>query len=112
MPLLKPIPPALLPHSMTVAVPDPDAAYGGEYLDPVEVAGVRYEGATGLETNGYRLAEGAAGRVWMDAENTDGAFDVPVGSKVSLLGHEFACASCRAYEGPSGKVHHWEMDLR
>ena len=48
MPYLAPIPLELLPDSMTVAKPDTTASYGGKFLDPVEIAHVRYERAEAL----------------------------------------------------------------
>lgn len=111
MPMLRPIGAELLPDSMTVAVPDPDAAYGGEYLEPVTVSNVRFEGAATLEATGYKLADGARGRIWMDAANSAGAFGIPVGSRIALRGEDFACLCCMPYEGFGGEVHHWEVDV-
>ena len=102
-----------LPHDMTVRVPDPEAAYGGEYLDPVEIRHVRFERTEALNPRAYALADGAQGRIWIDAANSEGAFEVPKGSKIDVLGRAegMQAASCTAYE-IAGRVHHWEVDVK
>ena len=105
------IPRSVLCDEMEVSVPD-ESGYGGEYADPVTVSHVRLERAESLAQAGYKLADGASGRIYVDALNSEGAFRIPVGSKVSLGGDEYQVLSvdeCRAY-GPG--VHHWEVDVR
>lgn len=109
--LVKPIPSELLPDSMTVAAPDGSDGYGGRFLEPVAVSHVRFERAETLAANGYKLSDGASGRIWIDAVNSEGSFRIQVGSKISLGGEAFyavAVNELRAY----GDVHHWEVDVR
>ena len=101
----------MLCDEMEVSVPDA-SGYGGEYAEPVTVSHVRLERAEALRQAGYKLADGATGRVFVDAANSEGAFRVPVGSKVSIAGDDYQVLSvdeCRA-RGP--EVHHWEVDVR
>ena len=111
MAVLAPIPLRLLPETMTVQVPDTTADYGGKFQAPVTICNVRLERAETLNPNQYRLADGAKGRVWIDAANSAGAFEVPVGSKVTICGEVFAVAACAALK-PFGAVPHWELDVR
>ena len=108
---VSPIPRALLPDDMTVAVPDEGAAYGGAYLEPVAVSHVRFERADDLDPNAVKLADGASGRIWVDAANSAGAFRIPVGSKVELGGETLHVVSCVEF-APFGEVHHWEVDVK
>lgn len=108
---LNPIPLELLPDSMTVALPNTAANYGGKFLDPVEIPHVRYERAETLNPDTIKLADGASGRIWVDAANSTGAFRIPAGSKIVLGGetlHVVSCAEFRAFE----TVHHWEVDVK
>lgn len=107
---MTPIPRALLPHDVEVSAPDPDAAYEGAYLEPRTVRRVRFERAEALNPSAYKLADGAKGRIWMDARNSEGAFEVPVGSKVEVGGRTAKALSCTpCFAG--AKVHHWEVDV-
>ena len=111
MPCLVPIPLYLLTDTMTVEAPDTSAAYGGAYLKAVTVTNVRFERAEVLNPNNFRLADGAKGRVWVDAVNSGGAFEVPVNSRVTIDGDTFFVVACAALR-PLGNVHHWELDVR
>lgn len=111
MPYLAPIPLELLPDSITVAKPDTTASYGGKFLDPVEIAHVRYERAEALNPDTIKLADGASGRIWVDAANSAGAFRIPAGSKVVLGGETLHVVSCAEFR-PFGPVHHWELDVK
>jgi len=110
MPCLVPIPLYLLTDTMTVETPDTTSAYGGKFNKAVTVGNVRLERAEVLNPSTFRLADGAKGRVWVDAVNSPGAFDVPVGSRVTIGGEVFTVAACVALR-PLGEVHHWELDL-
>lgn len=111
MPYIAPIPLELLPDTMTVAAPDTGADYGGKYLEPVTVAHVRYERAEALNPSAIKLADGASGRIWVDARNSAGAFLIPAGSKITLNGdtlHVISCVEFRTF----GALHHWEVDVK
>ena len=98
---------------MSVRVPDPDAEYGGEYLDAVRVDHVRFERKEALNTRAYALADGAQGRIWIDAARSAGAFEVPKGSKIDVTGKakNMQAILCVPYE-IGGRVHHWEVDVK
>ena len=102
-----------LPDSMAVRIPDPDAEYGGEYLDAVEIRHVRFERKEALNPATYKLADGAQGRIWIDAVYSTGAFDVPKGAKIDIAGKakNMQAVICVPYE-IGGKVHHWEVDVK
>lgn len=102
-----------LPDSMAVRVPDPDAAYGGEYLPTVQIEHVRFERKEALNLRAYALADGAQGRIWIDAVNSQGAFEVPKGSKIDVAGkaENMQAVVCIPYE-IAGRVHHWEVDVK
>lgn len=106
-----PIPIRLLCDDMTVEVPDQDAAYGGHYKDPVTISHVRFERAEQISKRDYALADGATGRIFVDAVNSVGAFEVPIGSKVTIGDRRMAIIACNTYVGLSG-IHHWELDVQ
>ena len=109
---MRPIPKKLLPDTCTVRTPDETADYRGEFNDPVTVVGVRWQPAESLTLSDVAITEGAAGRVWIDAENSTGGFLAPVGSLVSIHGDERQVVMSAAYETVNGHVHHWEWDLK
>ena len=111
MPYLPPIPLYLLPDSMTVEQPDTTSYYGGAFLKAVEISHVRYEREETLDSNTVKLADGASGRIWVDAANSSGAFRIPVGSKITLGGEVLIVVSCAEFR-PFGPVHHWEIDVK
>lgn len=108
-----PIPLRELPDSMSVRMPDPDAEYGGEYLDAVRIEHVRFERKEALSPRAYALADGAQGRIWIDAANSAGALEVPKGSKIDVAGKAkgMQAVICIPY-GIAGRVHHWEVDVK
>ncbi len=106
------IPIRYLPDSMTVRDMDGSADHEGEYLPPREVGRVRFEPAESLAATSYSLADGARGRVYVDAVNSTGAGPVAVGSKVDVAGREgMRALSCAEMRSASGAVHHWEVDV-
>lgn len=105
------IPKSVMPDTMQVYLLDPESDYEGAYLDPVEIANVRFERAEQLLNANYKLSDGAAGRVWVDKVTSKGAFKVPMGSKVVIDGESFIVDKCSTYK--CGKhIHHWELDVR
>lgn len=74
---------------------------------------VRFEAEQSVCYDDHRSADGGRGRVFVDAVNSEGAFEIPAGSRV-LVG---ACpsavvASCKRCCVIRGQVHHWELDVR
>ena len=104
------IPKHLLTDAMTVREPDPAADYAGKYLEPRTIGGVCFQRREQLGRTAWSLADGATGRVFMDAVNSVCAFEVPVGSRVEINGRAMECKACQAY-GAFGFVHHWEVDV-
>ncbi len=105
------IPKRLLPDIMTVEVPDTDAAYGGHYLKPRTISHVRFESAEQISTRDFALADGATGRIFVDSANSEGSFEVPIGSRVTIGENRMTVLACHRLVGFSG-VHHWELDVQ
>ena len=102
------IPARLLPDDMSVRVPD---GRGG-LAEPVAVRRVRFVRAQSASDDAHRYADAGTGRVYIDAVNSVGGFDIPVGSRVGIRGVDYFVWRCRACEGFGGAVHHWEVDVR
>nr|DAV82247.1 MAG TPA: Minor capsid protein [Caudoviricetes sp.] len=105
---LRPIPARLLPDAMVVRVPD---GRGG-FAEGVAVSHVRFARTQSVVDDGHRDADAGAGKVYVDALNSDGAFEVPAGSRVDIGGHSYLVAECRRCEDFNGHVHHWELTVR
>lgn len=113
---MKQIPVKYLPDDLMVRPLDTEAEYDGEYLESVFISNVRFERAENLNPKIYQLAEGSQGRIWIDAVNSKGSFEVLKGSLVtvirkSLMQDEMQVIACMPYE-ITGQVHHWELDVK
>lgn len=114
---MMPLPKRLLRDRMRVLLPDPSSDYAGEYSERREVNGVMFQGKSQMGRSSWHLADGASGRVYVDARNSEGAFEIPVGARVEVSGPEIASAlimevkACAAYRDLSGLTHHWEVDV-
>lgn len=102
------IPRRLLPDSMLVRVPD---TFGG-FSDAVQVSHVRFARKQVVVDDAHRSADAGAGKAYVDAVNSVGAFEVPAGSRAEIGGHSYLVAECKRYEGFGGTVHHWELILK
>lgn len=105
---LRPIPRQLLPDDMLVLPSDDQGGYG----DARMVRHVRPELADGVADYPHRDSA-RSGRVFVDAVNSRGAFEVPAGSRVvvgSLPG--MRVLRCRRCCMVRGQVHHWELEVR
>lgn len=109
--MARPIPQSVMTETMQAFLRDPESDYEGAWLDPVTIEHVRFERAEQLANTSYKLSDGAAGRIWVDAVNSKGAFKVPMGSKVVIGGESFIVDKCMTYKCGS-RVHHWELDVR
>ena len=107
MDLLRPIPLWLLGDTMLVHVPD---GRGG-FADPVEVSRVRFERELSVADDAHRSADAGAGTVFVDAVNSGGAFEVPVGSRVEIGGASYYVRRCKRRCGFGSAVHHWELEV-
>lgn len=104
------IPRHLLTDSMLVKLPDPEADYAGTWKEERRVGRVCFQSREQLGRTSWSLAEGASGRVFVDALNSEGAFEVPAGARVEVNGRAMECKACQAYRA-FGRVHHWEVDV-
>ena len=107
MDLLRPIPLWLLGDTMLVRVPD---GRGG-FADPVEVSPVRFEEEQSSSDDAHRSADAGGGTVFVDAVNSAGAFEVPVGSRVQIGGASYFVRKCKRRCGFGSEVHHWELEV-
>ena len=87
-------------------------AEGGGRGEGRLVRHVRFERSEGVVGDAHRSADAGHGTVFVDAVSSEGAFEVPAGSRVlvgagpSMLGR--ACKRCCVVRGP---VHHWELEV-
>lgn len=105
---LRAIPRRLLDATMTVRVPDG----AGGFLEGVEVSWVRFQRVQKVSDDAHRSADAGGGIVFVDAVNSAGAFEVPVGSRVNIEGVSLFVAECRRCDGANGRTHHWELTVR
>ena len=72
---------------------------------------MRWQDAESLVRDGYRLADGAKGMLFIDA-TSPGAFDFPAGSLLRIDGGEWCSASSVApFRGFGTRIHHWEVQV-
>ena len=100
-----PIPRRFLSDCMDVSVPD---GRGG-FAAPVRVSGVRLCFAQSASGDAHRSADAGAGTVFVDAVNSGGAFEVPVGSRVEIGGVSYYVRKCKRRGGLGVSAHHWEL---
>lgn len=105
---LRPIPARLLAENAVVRVPDCE----GGYAEGVAISHVRFARKQSVADDGHRSADAGAGKVYIDALNSVGAFEVPAGSRIDIGGHSYYVAECKRCEGFNGHVHHWELTVR
>ena len=104
---VRPIPRGALPDNMTVREPLADGTFG----EPRLVCNVRFERTQRVCTDEHRSADAGSGTVFVDAVNSIGAFEVPVGSRVAIKGHSLFVRECHACCDLFGRVHHWELKV-
>lgn len=105
---LRPIPRRLLPDDMMVWPAEGDGALGRSRL----VRHVRFEYAQSVSSDAHRSADGGAGTVTVDAVNSEGAFEIPAGSRVLVgAGPSVFVKECRRCCVVRGQVHHWELEV-
>lgn len=114
---MKPIPRSLMASSMTVAEPV-TGDWGGTYATATKdkplpvISPVRYEAAAALQRSGYVLSEGTTGLVWVDAVNSDGAYEVPEGSLLTIDGKDKVAVKVSRYCDFGNHIHHWEIEVK
>ena len=105
---LRPIPARLLAENAVVRVPDGE----GGYTEGVEVTHVRFARKQSVVDDSHRSADAGAGKVYVDALNSVGAFEIPAGSRIDIGGHSYYVVECKRCEDYNGHVHHWELVVR
>lgn len=105
---LRPIPLRLLAEDAVVRMSDGD----GGYAEGVAVSHVRFARTQSVVDDGHRSADAGSGKVYIDALNSGGAFEVPAGSRIDIGAHSYYVAECRRCEDFNGHVHHWELVVR
>ena len=105
---LRPIPARLLAENAVVRIPDGE----GGYTEGVEVSHVRFARKHSVVDGSHRSADAGAGKVYVDALNSVGAFEIPAGSRIDIGGHSYYLAECKRCEDFNGHVHHWELVVR
>jgi hypothetical protein len=105
---LRPIPVRLLDDDAVVRVPDGE----GGYAEGIAVSHVRFARKQSVADDGHRSADAGAGKLYIDALNSVGAFEVPAGSRIDIGGHSYLVAECKRCEDLNGLVHHWELVVR
>ena len=105
---LRPIPLRLLAEDAVVRVPDGT----GGYAEGVTVSHVRFVQTQSVASDEHRSADAGAGKVYIDALNSGGAFEVPAGSRIDIGGHSYLVAERKRCEDFNGRVHHWELVVR
>lgn len=84
----------------------------GTFLPTVMVRHVRFERTESVVADAHRSADGGAGRVIVDAVNSEGSFEIPAGSRVMVgAGPSMLVRSCRRCCVIRGQVHHWELEV-
>ena len=108
---LTPIPQSILSESVSVRVPVEDD-YGTAWdTEEQALSHVRIEKAESLLSKGYVLSDGCKAVMYIDAVNSKGLREVPVGSLVSFGDEWLAASAVTPYE-VGGTVHHWEVTLQ
>lgn len=109
--MLAPIPASLLTSTVAVKTPK-ESDFGGEFNEPATIERVRFDETSDLVRNGYVMSDGAKGLLFIDAACSLGAFEIPVGSLVSIDGQDYCMAGkVSPYCGFGGFVHHWEVEV-
>jgi hypothetical protein len=72
---------------------------------------VRFEFCQRSSEDEHRSADAGSGKVFVDPVNSDGAFEVPVGSRVQIGGHSYLVRVCRRCDDFCGRIHHWELEV-
>lgn len=100
---IRPIPKRLLPDEMLVYPPDGDGRVR-------RIRHVRLEWEQGACADAHRAADGGGGLIFVDAVNSEGAFEVEAGSRVLVgAGPSMFVRKCKRCCVVRGQVHHWEL---
>lgn len=87
-------------------------AEGGGRGEGRLVRHVRFERTEEVVSDAHRSADAGHGTVLVDAVNSEGAFEVPAGSRVLVgAGPSMLVKACRRCCVVRGQVHHWELEV-
>ena len=103
---VRPIPKSKLPETMTVREPLPDGTYG----EPRMICNVCFQRTQKVSTDEHRSAS-VGGKVFIDAVNSAGAFEVQAGSRVTVKGSSLFVLEVHTCCDLFGRVHHWELKV-
>lgn len=112
---MRPIPKSALYDTALVRVPIMDAdSYDGVagYERPVVIQNVRWEARANLKPAQHIFSDGSVGLLYVDRINSAGAFEIPVGSIVTVRDQGMTAVQTFPAYGLNGVVHHWEVELR
>lgn len=83
----------------------------GSFGEVVLVRHMRFERCESVASDAHRNSDGGAGLVVVDAANSEGAFEIPAGSRVLVgAGPSAFVRSCKRCCVIRGVVHHWELE--
>nr|DAE80265.1 MAG TPA: Minor capsid protein [Caudoviricetes sp.] len=102
---LRPIPARLLAEDAVVRVSDG----AGGFTEGIVVSHVRFARTQSAANDDHRSADAGSGKVYVDAVNSAGAFEVPAGSRVEIGRHSYYVRECSRCEDFNGHVHHWKL---
>ena len=98
---VRPIPKRLLPDEMLVYPLRGNVQRVGH---------VKLEWEQSACTDEHRAADGGSGIVFIDAVNSEGAFEIEAGSRVLVgAGPSLLVKKCKRCCVVRGQVHHWEL---
>lgn len=106
MGMLRPIPRAFLGSTAKVRALKAD----GSFDEAVDVAPVRFERLCEVTDDEHRR-DVVRGRIYIDAVNSAGAFEIPVGSRIVIDDVDMCVTKVKRVEGVVGRVHHWEVEV-
>lgn len=105
---LNPIPRRFLPDEMLVYPAVGDGTFERARL----LRHVRFESKQSISSDPHRGTDAGTGKVFVDAVNTEGAFEIPAGSKVMINDlPTMQVTSCTPMRVIRGQVHHWELTV-
>ena len=106
------IPKTLLPDTIKVRVPA-ESKYGGGYARAKTITNCRLDAKNAvMRGSSYVWVDGTTGLLFIDARNSEGAFEIPVGSLISVNGKpEVSAVQVDCYR-PYDEVHHWEIQVK
>ena len=106
MRMFKRIPRNVLTRTMTVSTPNAD----GTFAEPVPIIGVLFQRKESVSDDGHRSTAGG-GVIFIDAINSKGAFEVPVGSRVVVAGCSYLVRKCEPGGDLLGRVEYWRLEV-